>query len=476
MLFRQIFDSALAQYTYLVGCQRTGEAIVVDPERDVDRYLAAAEAEGLTVTAVTETHVHADFLSGARDLGERASAIVYLSDAGDDEEWRYRWPNGGPHVELLTDGDSFEVGKIRFDVLHTPGHTPEHACFLITDVGGGAGEPMGMLSGDFLFVGDLGRPDLLESAAGAVGAMKPAAARLWESTHRLDDFAAHLQIWPGHGAGSACGKALGAVPVSTLGYERRFNAALALAERGRTAFVDGILEGQPEPPLYFARMKRQNRDGVPAPRDLAPPAPLDTSSVAAATAGGAVLVDCRDDRSAFLAAHWPGSLWAPWGGADFLSIVGSYVEPEQEIVLAAAPDEAEPIAQALYRIGLDRIAGLLPLGELPTLLEIERVETDSVDWEAVEAALGSDGQLVLDVRRQAEFASGSVPGAANIAHTRLRARLDELPRDKELLVHCQSGFRATAASAFLEQQGFRVRHIGAPFADWQRTAALDSDT
>lgn len=471
MLFRQIFDQALSQYSYLIGCQRTKEAILFDPERDVDRYVAAAEAEGLTLTAVAETHIHADFLSGSRDLAQRLGAVVYLSGAGDDADWQYRWPNGEPQVELLPDGDRFEIGKIRFDVVHTPGHTPEHVCFLVTDVGGGASEPMGLLSGDFLFVGDLGRPDLLESAAGEVGAMKPAAAQLWESTHRLEAMAGHLQIWPGHGAGSACGKVLGAVPTSTLGYERRFNASLELAAQGREVFVDGILEGQPEPPLYFARMKKQNRDGVPEPHDIPSPAVLEAGRIATASAEGAVVVDCRRDKTEFLAAHWPGALWAPWGGADFLAITGSYLEPEQEMLLLAPAADGEAIARALYRIGLDRVGGLLPVDDLPALLAIGCTTTESVGWEAVAAARDSHGELVLDVRRQAEFEAGSVPGAANIAHTRLRQRLDELPRDKQLLVHCETGFRATAATAFLERQGFRVRHVGAPFRDWRPASA-----
>ncbi|MGH9465529.1 MAG: MBL fold metallo-hydrolase, partial [Thermoanaerobaculia bacterium] len=263
VLLRQLYDPALAQYAYLIGCQRTGEALVVDPERDVERYVAAAQAEGLRITGVAETHIHADFLSGARDLGAETGATVYLSGEG-GAEWSYVWPSAGAAaVRLLRDGDGFRVGKVQVQAVHTPGHTPEHLAYLVTDAGNGAAEPMGLLSGDFVFVGDLGRPDLLESAAGEAGAMKPAARRLFATMRRLEPLADHLQIWPAHGAGSACGKALAAVPVSTLGYERRHNAALALVARGEDAFVAGILEGQPEPPPYFARMKRQNRDGVP---------------------------------------------------------------------------------------------------------------------------------------------------------------------------------------------------------------------
>jgi hydroxyacylglutathione hydrolase len=207
MLFRVIYDPSLAQAAYLIGCQRTGEAIVVDPERDVDRYERLAASEGLRITAVAETHIHADFVSGSRELAEKG-AKVFVSDEG-DADWKYQWldrrSTGGAYDhQLLKDGDTFMVGHIEFRAVHTPGHTPEHLCFKVTDRGSGADEPMGVITGDFLFVGDLGRPDLLESAAGMAGKADPSA----------------------HGAGSACGKALGAVPQTTVGYERRFNPAL----------------------------------------------------------------------------------------------------------------------------------------------------------------------------------------------------------------------------------------------------------
>lgn len=472
MLFRQIFDPTLAQYSYLIGCQRTGEAVIIDPERDIERYIDAAAAEGLTITTVTETHIHADFLSGARDLGEATGATVYLSDEG-DADWKYAWPKeSSTRVELVHDGDIFKVGHIHLQVLHTPGHTPEHICFLVTDVGGGASEPMGILSGDFVFVGDLGRPDLLESAAGQVGAMEPAAERLWESTSLLDPFADHLQIWPAHGAGSACGKALGAVPTSTLGYERRFNASLGLADSGREAFVEGILEGQPEPPLYFGRMKQENRDGTPAARSLGAIPELDAAALSAMAAGeGTVVIDTRRDRSAYLAAHWRGAVWAPWGGADFLALAGSYVMPEEQIVLVGEPLLATQMTRALYRIGLDNVVGIASPETLATALGDHAATIPSGDWDTVRQHMNEPAVEVLDVRRASEFAAGAVAGARNIAHTRLRARLDELDRSKRLLVHCRTGHRATAAVSYLERQGFDVVHIGSKIMDWPATAA-----
>jgi hydroxyacylglutathione hydrolase len=474
MLFRQIFDPTLAQYAYLIGCQQTGEALIIDPERDVDRYVEFAAAEGLKITAVAETHIHADYLSGARDLGEATGATIYVSDEG-DADWKYFWADDtSATVIKVRDGDEFRIGHIHIGVLHTPGHTPEHVCFVVTDEGGGASEPMGIASGDFVFVGDLGRPDLLESAAGQVGAMEPAAGLLWESTHLLEPFAGHLQIWPGHGAGSACGKALGAVPMSTLGYERRFNASLALADRGQRAFVEGILEGQPEPPLYFARMKRDNKLGTPPKRPLGVPTELDVAGLATAVdTDGAVVIDTRPDRYDYLARHWPGAIWAPWGGANFLAIAGSYVEPEQAIVLLADDiGQAAEMTRALYRIGLDRVVGVVSKDTLWEALDLHGAATiETADWQLVRETLDSNDHQVLDVRRLSEFEAGSVAGAQNISHTRLADRLDELDRGRRLLVHCRTGFRATAAASYLEQQGFDVVHIGSKFAEWEPATA-----
>ena len=225
MLFRQISDDRLAQYAYLIGCQQTGEALIIDPERDIDRYIDIATAEGLKIVAVTETHIHADFVSGALEFAERG-VDVYLSDEG-DEDWKYGWASR-PNVTLLKSGDTFPVGKIQIEAVHTPGHTPEHMSFLVTDYGGGANKPMGLISGDFVFVGDVGRPDLLETAAGNVGAQEPSAKKLYASIQEFLKLPDYMQLWPGHGAGSACGKALGAIPESTVGYEKMFNANLLM--------------------------------------------------------------------------------------------------------------------------------------------------------------------------------------------------------------------------------------------------------
>jgi hydroxyacylglutathione hydrolase len=262
MFLKQISDPALAQYSYLIGCQRTGEAVVVDPERDIDRYLEIAKHEGLKISAVAETHIHADFVSGAREFAVADPSIkLYLSAEG-GPDWQSEWAKALPGYNPLHDGDSFKIGNIELQAVHTPGHTPEHMVFLVTDHGGGANEPIAMLSGDFLFVGDAGRPDLLEQAAGLEGTQEQGACALYKSLRKVSELPCHVQVLPAHGAGSACGKALGSIPNSTFGYEEKFNPALKLAlNESEETFVDFILSGQPEPPAYFANMKRVNKVG-----------------------------------------------------------------------------------------------------------------------------------------------------------------------------------------------------------------------
>ena len=463
MFFRQIFDPDLAQYAYILGCQRTGEALVIDPERDIDRYVEIASEEGLRIVAATETHIHADFLSGVREFAEQHGVKLYVSDEG-DADWKYNWAKDSEYdVHFLADNDEFMIGNIRVQALHTPGHTPEHMSFLITDMGGGADEPIGIASGDFVFVGDLGRPDLLETAAGVTGAREPSARRLFESTKRFLALEDHVQVWPGHGAGSACGKALGAVPQSTVGYERRFNAALSFGtEQG---FVDSILDGQPEPPLYFARMKNLNKNGVPVLGDLPQPKLYGIEElVERGSADGAVIIDTRADRKGFMAGHVPGSLFAPIS-IDFAMIVGSYVDPSTDIYLIAEASEIDTAVRTLVRIGYDNIAGFAPP---TTLVECGLAEevTSRVDFHDLEVDIDAEAWTILDVRGAAEYAGGHIPGAINIAHTRLSARLDEVPTDKPILAYCRSGNRASAASALLAREGFDVTHVDGQFAHW----------
>ncbi len=465
MYFRQVFEPRLAQYAYIIGCQRTGEAIVFDPQRDIQRYIDIAAKEGLTITAVAETHIHADFLSGARAFADSFDVALYLSDEG-DANWKYAWATqGGYTFNPLKHGDTFRIGNIGFNVLHTPGHTPEHICFLVTDHGGGADEPMGIVSGDFVFVGDLGRPDLLETAAGIAGAQDASAAQLYDSVQQFLALQDHLQVWPGHGAGSACGKALGAVPMSTVGYEKQFNAAILSARDGQGSFINAILDGQPEPPLYFGRMKVENKEGpallasIPQPRHVSVETLMDATE-----AENTAILDLRSNRSAFMQQHVPNALFAPLNNS-FPTVAGSYVRPQESVYLiVASATQVQEAVDNLVRIGIDNIAGYTLAEELRTatnLAHIEELAITDLDVNSTHAHA-----TVLDVRRQAEFDEGHIPGAINIAHTRLLDRLDELTSDKTYYVHCKSGGRAALASAMLKRAGHRVVYVNGLYADW----------
>ena len=451
MFLRQIIDPSLAQHAYLIGCPRSGEAILIDPERDLDRYFRLAAENDLRIVAVADTHIHADYLSGARELMERHGALAYLSAEG-GPDWQFEWAKQHAHARWLRDGDRFRVGNVEFHARLTPGHTPEHLSFLVSDAG--ADEPMAVLSGDFLFVGDVGRPDLLESAAGQVGEMEPAARALFASLRATASWPDHLQLLPGHGAGSACGKALGAVPTSVLGYERKFNPALRQAMAGNeAAFVHDILAGQPEPPLYFARMKRDNRRGptllaaghLPTPNRL-PIAALNQWI----GCRGCAMLDLRTDADAFLQQHVVGALFTPLRGGQLPVAAGSYVKEDERILLLLEHEgQLDEVVRQLIRIGLDRVEAWLPVADA-----LEAGATGSLP--RIHATALPKGVCVLDVRYADEHADERVRGARHIAHTRLAERLADVPADAALYVHCASGERAAIASAFLAREGREV--------------------
>ena len=267
MILRYFYDEYLAHASYLAGCPKTGEAIVIDPSRNVDQYIRTAKSNGLEVTASAETHIHADYVSGTRELEARTGAKIYLSDEGGTNS-KYENLINVNH-RLIKDGDTFNIGNLTFEVLHTPGHTPESISFLLTDSGGGADVPVGIFTGDFIFAGDVGRPDLLEKAAGYEGTAEQGAKEMFSSIERFKQLPDYLQVWPSHGAGSACGKSLGAIPSSTVGYEKMVNPALQYEDEKE--FTQDLLRGQPEPPKYFSIMKRVNKLGPPLLGELACP-------------------------------------------------------------------------------------------------------------------------------------------------------------------------------------------------------------
>lgn len=457
MYFKQFFDEKLAQYAYLIGCQATGEAIIIDPMRDVDQYIEAAEAQNLNITAAADTHIHADFVSGLRELAEQ-NVRVYASDEG-DSDWKYEWLKGSDYdYQLLNDGDEIRIGNITLKAWHTPGHTPEHLSYFVTD-GATASEPLGVATGDFVFVGDVGRPDLLESAAGHKDVMKPAAERLYKSVEAFRDVPEYVQVWPGHGAGSACGKAMSAVPDSTVGYELRYNDSIKAAT-SQKSFVGHILEGQPEPPLYFARMKRLNKEGPTVLGKLPEPEQMSLEDM---IGQNGVIIDTRDRRT-FMQGHIPGSLLAPLDN-NFNTVAGSYIDPEADIYLLVDEEDIEQAVRDLIRVGLDNIKGYVPLSDIDSYnQELERVE--AISFDDLEQRREETNATVLDVRKATEYEDGHVPRAINIAHTRLADHLDELPRDKTLLVHCGSGQRASYATGLLIRNGFDVEWVDDEFTGW----------
>lgn len=453
MLLRTLYDDKLAQASYLIGCQATGEAIVVDPNRDAQQYIRAARKEGLRITHVTETHIHADFLSGTRELAQATGAKMYLSAEG-GSDWQYAFATPDNAV-LLHDGDSFNVGNIRFDVLHTPGHTPEHICFLVTDTRS-ADKPMGLLSGDFVFVGDVGRPDLLEKAAGVSGTMRAGAKQLYQSLERFRELPDYLQVWPGHGAGSACGKALGAVPQTTVGYEKQFSVPFSFTSEDE--FVDYILSGQPEPPRYFATMKRFNREGPAIIGKFAEPRELSADEFNDLLQKNTTIVDTRHSI-AFAKAHVPGTINIPYNKA-FTNWAGALLSYDSGFALIADPKVVPEIARDLGLIGLDNGVGYLPAEAVGARASEKLPVMKTADMNA------NGDALLLDVRTTSEFENGHIDGALNIPLQQIANRWNEVPRDKPVVVHCQGGGRAAIASSLLKSKGYDVTNVQGGYDEW----------
>ncbi|HSJ23716.1 MAG TPA: MBL fold metallo-hydrolase [Longimicrobiales bacterium] len=468
MLIKRFYDDKLAQASYLVGCAATGEALVVDPNRDVEQFVEAAEREGLRITHITETHIHADFVSGARELAERTGGRLYLSAEGGDQ-WQYAWAEEAG-ATLLRDGDTFKVGNVKIDVLHTPGHTPEHLSFVVTDTAG-ADQPMGVFTGDFIFVGDVGRPDLLERAAKYAGTMEAGARTLYRSIDRFRNLLPdYVQLWPGHGAGSACGKALGAVPQTTLGYEKLFNWGLAAASEQE--FVDAVLAGQPEPPMYFAEMKRINREGPRVLGGFRRPQRLPENRLEQLIDQDALVVDTRHATD-YASGHIPGTLNVPLGNS-FTTWAGSvlpYDQPFYLIVEDPSGRTMDEIIRDLAMIGLDDVAGCFGADVVQTWIDTDRAAqgVPEVAPDQLEELLRVDAVELVDVRNSSEWNEGHIPGSRNVPLGRLPELLDQIPRDRPVVVHCESGGRAAVAIGVLQANGFGdVRHLTGDMTAWRR--------
>jgi len=443
VIVKRLFEPLIAQNSYLIGCAAAGEAIVIDPNRDVQRYIDAAAAEKLRITHVTETHIHADFVSGARELALRTGARLCLSDEG-DQDWKYQYD----HNRKIKHGDRLTIGTVSIDVLHTPGHTPEHVTFLITD-DAVADQPIAAVTGDFLFVGDVGRPDLLEKAAKILGTMEGSAKTLWRSLQQFQQYPDWLQIWPGHGAGSSCGKGISAVPHSTLGYERRFN--WALKAKTESEFVANVLSGQPDPPPYFAIMKRVNKEHTVGNRESTVKSAVD-SSVETVVNDGSLVIDTRP-ADVYAQSHVPGTLNIPLGGS-FITWAGWLVPYDRDFYLVT--DRINDVQRALALIGLDRIAGYFAEATATGTERIDHVSPADLE-----------GRVVIDVRHDSEWNEGHLPSAIHIPLGHLAERIAEVPDDKPVVVHCQGGGRSSIAASLLQKMGRKnVANLAGGYKAW----------
>ena len=457
MLFKHIYDEDLAQGSYLIGCQQTGEAVVVDPRRDVGVYLDEADANNMLIVAVTETHIHADFLSGSRELSQATGAKLYVSGEG-DADWTYSFGDA-----KLRHGDTLTVGNVTLEAVHTPGHTPEHLSFLVTD-GAQAGEPGFILTGDFVFVGDVGRPDLLDEAALGTDTRFEGAKQLFRSLKtKFMPLPDYVQVWPGHGAGSACGKSLGAVASTTVGYERAFSWWAPFVQNDdEGGFVDALLGGQPDAPKYFNRMKRQNKAGPALLGERDALEHLEPADLTSRMGDDLLLIDTRA-ADIFKEDAVKGAINIP-AGESFATYASYVIDPEEDtrniILLAADEAQASHLRDKLSYVGMDKVTAYVTSVE-----GLEREEVESVSPDELAAMKNA---FVLDVRTASEFASGHIPDARQIHAGRVMWNVGDLPRERPLVTHCQSGARNAVVASALREAGFdNVVELEGSFAAWK---------
>jgi hydroxyacylglutathione hydrolase len=454
----------LGHLSTLIADEDAGVAAIVDPRRDVDIYLAAAAERGLRISHVVETHLHNDYVSGGRDLAALTGATHVI---GAGAELRYEHAG-------LAGGAGFDVGRLRFEVLDTPGHTPEHVSYRVVD-GSVSDDPGTLLSGGSILVGAVGRTDLLGA--------DHAVAYAHDMYHSIHDVLLPLgdgtHVHPTHGAGSLCSTGIGEAATTTLGQERRFDPLLSPMDVD--AFARALLAGQPAIPRYFARMRPTNQGGPPLLGGRIPmPPPLDPAAVEAALAEGATLVDARP-AAVHVAGHIPGAISIPLEDS-FGTWLGWVVDLDRPVVLLAErPGDLDPLMRQAIRIGRDDMAGYLEGGVEAWAASGRPVEASGrLSIEELAAALAgssaAEAPLVIDVRQMNEFAVGHVPGAWHINGGSLPDRLADLPRDRPIAVICEAGFRASIGTSLLRASGFEhAAWVGAGFPAW-RAAGLPVET
>ena len=454
MFFKHIYDKSLAQGSYLIGCQATGEAVVVDAKRDVDTYIELAKQNNLRITHITETHIHADFLSGSRELAELTGATLYLSDEG-GEDWQYQFEHVG-----LRNGDVIKVGNLTLEVLHTPGHTPESISFLLTDHPA-TEEPVMVLTGDFVFVGDIGRPDLLEKAAGIIGTKEVGAKQMFQSLKKFKALPDYVQVWSAHGAGSACGKALGAVHSSTVGYEKIRNWAFQYGN-DEDGFIDYLLEDQPEPPKYFAKMKELNKVERPLLVEVPKHKKLTKDEFLKVYNEGMKVIDTRV-KTDFAKGFIPGSINIQ-GNNSFSTWAGWLLNYEEQFILVADEDKMEDLTRKLMRIGLDNIYGYIT-DVKESGLELQMA--DVIDIETFKTFLNKEDIQIVDVRGASEYKAGHVNGAENVFVGTLPDNLSKIDKNKQVVIYCQAGDRSAIAYSLLRKSGFNnVKNYSGGMKEW----------
>ena len=439
MNIRQFEVPGLAQFSYMISS--AGEAVVIDAMRDFDRYTDYAAEHGLKITHILETHIHADFASGSAGLAEATGAELALSGYDEGELYQYAMPH-----RSLRNGDAITVGRLRLEALHTPGHTPEHLSFVLFDRERNSTKPVAIFTGDFLFVGSLGRPDLLGEEA------KLALAHdLFRSFHtRIAGLPDSVAVHPGHGAGSLCGAGMSERVDSTLGYERAMQRLFKLNEQ---EFVEQILASVPPMPAYYPRMKKLNAAGASSVATLPGARGIGAAELKELLAGGEVTALDLRGPEAFGKAHIAGAI--NLGAGQNLSLwAGWLLDPDRPVVLVNESGDDEESRRALLRVGLDRIVGFLT-GGMPAWIkagfDLKVMPMLSVE----EVANRGDDLLVLDVRHDTEWAAGHIAGAEHIMLGDLPRRVESLGKDRPIVTVCGSGYRAGVAASLLEAHGFQ---------------------
>ncbi len=434
MLIKHFITPKIAHSSYILA--GSGSCAVVDPSRDSHAYIRAADELGVRITHVLETHLHADFVSGHRDLAALTGAEIIAPSAA-----LCAFPHRG-----VREGDSFHLGSVLVEVLETPGHTPEHVSYVVTDTARGA-SPAGVFPGDTLFVGDVGRPDLFPGMASSL------AARLFQSLEKLMELPDFCEVYPAHAAGSLCGRSMSSKYTTTIGYERMFNPALLLKDE--ESFVESLTTGMPPAPDHFSRCSGINRQGPELLSTLPPPAPLEPAAFLRALSDeNHFVLDVRR-YDAFAAQHVPGA-WSIDFTGNLPTFAGWVTPPDRDILLVATgPEEAREAALWLRRVGLDRVSGYLEGGMFSWAVNgLPTAHMGLVSVQEASAAASGGTRLILDVRAPSEFEDFHFPGSLNIPAPDLRSRYGELDPRGDYLVLCSTGQRSALAGSILLSKGF----------------------